>query len=141
MKDLPLECSPEPVASGRPQLGRCTWAPQRRGQQAPLPICPLPTTICCRHLQGGAGELLRHYWLRTAPPSPCAGLQVRAGKGAGFKFENPGDWAGLGGNGAAVRRRQRSGQGSSSQGSGVCALVCLAICPCRPLLCLSFLLW
>ena len=121
-----------PVVSGRPQLDCCTWAPRRRGQRAPLPICPLPTAACCRHLQGGAGELVRHYWLRSAPPSPSDGLQVRAGKGAGFKFENPGDWAGLGGNGTAVRRRQGRGHGSSSQGSGVCALACLPSAPVDP---------
>lgn len=64
-----------PVVSGRPQLDCCTWAPRRRGQRAPLPICPLPTAACCRHLQGGAGELVRHYWLRSAPPSPSDGYK------------------------------------------------------------------
>ena len=44
---------------------------------------------------GGAGGPLRHYWLRAAPPSPAAGQHVRAGKGAGFKFENPGSGGGV----------------------------------------------
>lgn len=31
-----------------------------------------------------------------APPSPSDGQHVQAGKGAGFKFENPGDRGGVG---------------------------------------------
>lgn len=67
------------------------------GQAGAQPICRLSPEARGRHLQGGTGEPLKLYWLRAAPPSPAAGQHVRAGKGAGFKFENPAVGAGLSG--------------------------------------------
>ena len=63
------------------------------GHPSPFALCLL--RLADVTLGGGAGGPLRHYWLRAAPPSPAAGQHFRAGKGAGFKFENPGDGGGV----------------------------------------------
>ena len=78
---------------------------------------------------GGALGPRRHYWLRAAPPSPAAGQHVRAGKGAGFKFENPGD-------GGGVRRgigpQCASAGGGGGSGSGAKGLVSSQACHLPP---------
>lgn len=125
-------CSGGRWSRGGPRLRRCTWAPRRWGRRAPSPICSLPLEARGRHLGGGAGGPLRHYWLCAAPPSPAAGQHVRAGKGAGFKFENPGYGGGVErGTGPSA---QAPGEGARTWllRSRVCALACLPSAPVAP---------
>lgn len=103
------------------------------GQAGAQPICRLSPEARGRHLRGGTGEPLKLYWLRAAPPSPAAGQHVRAGKGAGFKFENPAVGAGL--SGEPGRNAQALGEGLRiplrAPGSVLWPGL-LAICPCGP---------
>lgn len=141
-KALHLKWYSGPLVSGREAPARSLHVGAAEAGPAGT-LAHLPAASCgwLPSPSGRGGELLRHYWLQAAPPSPSAGQHVQAGKRAGFKFENPGDRGGVG-QGTELQCAGAGGGGTDPAPmlEGPCPRQ-PAICPRMAPLGFSFLLW